>query len=119
MGVLEPIAVERDEANVFLFPNGAVAAVDRSFVNWFAKRLDVSACRGLLAALMVWVCVAKRRSFVDCFAKRLGMCSGPGREGRGAPSLWPSQSFGLLDRADGRNLSHGCVPRCALHPTQA
>ncbi|EFJ49262.1 phosphate acetyltransferase [Volvox carteri f. nagariensis] len=40
MGVLEPIAQERNEANVYLLPGGTVAAVDRAFVDWFAKELD-------------------------------------------------------------------------------
>ena len=38
----QPVATERNEANVYLLPGGTVAAVDRAFVDWFAKELDVS-----------------------------------------------------------------------------
>ncbi|GFR50532.1 hypothetical protein Agub_g12802 [Astrephomene gubernaculifera] len=40
MGVLEPVSCERNEASVYLLPGGTVAAVDRAFVDWFAKHLD-------------------------------------------------------------------------------
>ncbi|KAG2494212.1 hypothetical protein HYH03_007568 [Edaphochlamys debaryana] len=40
VGVSKPVTQERNEANVYLLPGGTVAAVDRAFVDWFAKQLD-------------------------------------------------------------------------------